>query len=559
MSAPNVIYNCQALFVGPSPETGYNFFNFQGGPPTNNHDDLVKKINRLNSIDRIQSVSYSINVPRTDVVQLNKRGIVDRPIINPPSVDLNFEYFLCGTKNEARLGLNVNYPVFNYPFNGEPYYADNESVSLLSGFFEPDKNRTVKRTWEDFAVNQYRDCRNIYVAVNQEGQDINKSYYKEDFTQADKYQGIDENAPSYNVISFGNSYMNSYRTEGSVGSVPKASVSYTAYNVNFDISGSGFLDSNIETKSGTISPEKDVVIPRVLAEEGYPALKPGDISLTTDSFPNLGVDFDKLHIQSYEIDINLNKEPLNNLGYKFPVDNRPNSPVYANLKIGGIVESGNSGSLVDLININSDYDFTIKVDPKDCAQSTDAPINAGAIPIRRQDEALRYTFLGAKLNEFDYNSSIGSNKVFNASFNVEINPDDQTNGLFISGVLGAEKVEDFFLLDDAIREYEATVNMAGGVPQSAQTITVLPLEKAIPAGTNMVFPSVLNGILDAGFYVTTAAPKGATSLYSFLGIPKSVPDGAIGVSNAFIKGRNDGFYLQNESEDLITTNLIPLY
>ena len=37
--------------------------------------------------------------------------------------------------------------------------------------------------------------------------------------------------------------------------------------------------------------------------------------------------------------------------------------------------------------------------------------------------------------------------MFNASFSVEINPDDQTNGFFISGVLGAEKIEDFILLE----------------------------------------------------------------------------------------------------------------
>ena len=78
--------------------------------------------------------------------------------------------------------------------------------------------------------------------------------------------------------------MNSYSTEGSVGQFAKASVSYTAYNVNFNSSGSGFLDSNIETKSGTISPAKDVVIPRVLAEEGYAALVPGDITVSTDFF-----------------------------------------------------------------------------------------------------------------------------------------------------------------------------------------------------------------------------------------------------------------------------------
>ena len=62
------------------------------------------------------------------------------------------------------------------------------------------------------------------------------------------------------------------------------------------MSGSGFQAPGIETKSGTISPQREVVIPKTLAEEGYAALAPGDITLTTDSFSGLGVDFYKLHI-----------------------------------------------------------------------------------------------------------------------------------------------------------------------------------------------------------------------------------------------------------------------
>ena len=457
MAQPRVIYNCQALYVGPAPESGYNFVDYNGGSPHNDFsyvDDgtgAYRQLNLLHSIDRIQSVSYAINVPHFDVNQINKRGLVAREIINYPAVDLNFNYLLCGTKNEARIGLNVNYPLFNYPFVGEPYYTDNQNVSLLSGFFEPNKERTFQRTWQEFPVHQYRDCRNIYVAVNQEGKDIDKNYFKEDFTQADLYQGIDENAPNYHVISFGNCYLNSYSTNGAVGAFPSASVSYNCYNVNFDMSGSGFIAPDIETKSGTLNGKSEVTIPRVLAEEGYSALRPGDITVTTDSFSGLGVDFDKLHIQSYGIDINLNKEPLPNMGYRFPVDNRPNSPIFATLSLDGIMESGNSGSLVDLITINSGYDFTIKVDPtSSCPESTAAPINAGAIPIRREDEALRYSFVGAKLDNFGYNTSIGDNKVFNASFSVEIDPDDRSKGFFISGVLGAEKVEDFILLESGV-------------------------------------------------------------------------------------------------------------
>ena len=55
--------------------------------------------------------------------------------------------------------------------------------------------------------------------------------------------------------------------------------------------------------------------------------------------------------------------------------------------------------------------------------------------------------MGAKLDNFGYSADIGDNKTFDASFNVEIDPDDQGSGIFISGVLGAEKVEDFVLLE----------------------------------------------------------------------------------------------------------------
>ena len=349
MTQPRVIYNCQALYVGPAPETGYNFVDYKGGAPSNNHDNLIQQLNLLHSIDRIQSISYDIEVPHTNIAQINKRGLVDRPIVNSPTVKLNFDYFLCGTKNEARLGFNVNYPLFNYPFVGEAYYNDNLNVSLLSGFFNTTKEDRLKRVWQDFAVNQYKDCKNIYVAVNPSGNDIDKNYFKEDFTQADLYQGVDVNAPSYHVISFGNCYLNSYSSQGSVGSFPKASVSYSAYNINFDMSGSGFLAPDINTKNGALNNNVDVVIPRVLAEEGYPALQPGDISLTTDSFSGLGVDFDSLHIQSYALGIDLNRQPLTNLGYRFPVGNEPTSPVFATLKIDGIVDDPNSGSLADLV------------------------------------------------------------------------------------------------------------------------------------------------------------------------------------------------------------------
>ncbi len=42
MAQPRVIYNCQAVYVGPAPETEYNFLDYSGGQPTNDHSDLEK-------------------------------------------------------------------------------------------------------------------------------------------------------------------------------------------------------------------------------------------------------------------------------------------------------------------------------------------------------------------------------------------------------------------------------------------------------------------------------------------------------------------------------------
>jgi len=165
MAQQRVIYNCQALYAGPAltGTTGYNFISYTGGLPTNDHSDLYQQLNLLHSIDRIQSVSYSIDVPHTNINQLSTRGLIGRPIINPPTVSLDFAYFLCGTKNEARMGFNVNYPQFDGTSDGAPFYSDNLDVSLLSGFFEPNKTRTLPLPDSNFLINQYRDCRNIYV------------------------------------------------------------------------------------------------------------------------------------------------------------------------------------------------------------------------------------------------------------------------------------------------------------------------------------------------------------------------------------------------------------
>ena len=63
---------------------------------------------------------------------------------------------------------------------------------------------------------------------------------------------------------------------------------------------------------------------------------------------------------------------------------------------------------------------------------------------------------------------------------------------------------------------------------------------------------------NAAFTPTQNAQIGATSLYSFFGLVGNVGDGATGIDYGKIKaGADDNFYLQQENDNLITTNLIP--
>ena len=179
-------------------------------------------------------------------------------------------------------------------------------------------------------------------------------------------------------------------------------------------------------------------------------IRPGDINFTTDSFSGLGVDFANLHLESYVISFDIPRGAENNLGHKFPISRKVNFPVPVQLSINGIVENMSSGSLIDLVNLNQDYDFSITLSmPRNCdTPSTGEPIQAGSTTFENRDDPLiKYSFNKAKLDAFNYDTAIGDNKNFSASFSTELDPDDLTRGFFISGLLGDRKLEDFHLLE----------------------------------------------------------------------------------------------------------------
>ena len=134
MPRTRVIYQNEALYVGPSPATSghYKFVtgNNAVNVPTQKLSQLdplsVRTVNsgnttasasllqmtsgllpNLTNLDRIQSINYNFNISRKDVNQFGNLAAIDRVIIDQPTVSLDFSYLQNSFNNEKELGFDV--------------------------------------------------------------------------------------------------------------------------------------------------------------------------------------------------------------------------------------------------------------------------------------------------------------------------------------------------------------------------------------------------------------------------------------------------------------------
>lgn len=453
MPQNRIIYPCELLYVGPSPATGFCFIHYTG--LLGNYDtNLVQSHNLLQNINRVQNVSFSIGTDRPEVKQIGKRSLVSYPNINPPNIRLDFEYLLNGLANDARIGLNINYAQYQQPHSGgTPYYANNFAVNLLSGLMARQLNQP---TGDPYFPAVIRDNRNIFlVRCNETDQLIKRG--KEKLTEPDfTRDGADSQSTGYQVFAFGNCYLESYKTQGAVNSIPTSMVSWSCENAAFYLSGSGFNIPAINLQTRQIVNSNKVVIPITKNEGGPYILNPGHIVLSIissgDSLSGLGIDFNNINITNYQIGMNFNREPLPNLGYKCPVDRQITFPVFVDLSFGMTVGDTTSGTFIDLLNIDSGYNVTLELRNPLCDPpyhtTTGGPRQSGPTFSGLGHTAIRYDFKDAKFMGINYNTVIGSNKTATLSFRGEIDPDVTGKGFYISGLLNLEKLEDFILDDD---------------------------------------------------------------------------------------------------------------
>ena len=425
-----VLYNTQGLYIGPSPATGYHFIN-DVGQLNNITDNQYNNFNLIKKINRVTNFNYNITIPREEFKQLGKSKIADNTILNSPTVEVNFEYYLNGITNEVRMGWNVNHEFTEDVRSGELIYPDNFSTFIFSGLntYDTNKQPDVSPFWPG----TNRSSKNLFLTI---------TYGQNEDEVTRRLSSNEVFSRQANVISFGDGYMTSYDTSCSVGETPKAKIGFICDNVIFYTGSSGVGIPAINPKTRENYDNIKFVLPEEPVPNDISIVLPSEITIDIQQTGNqsnidmkditgFGVAFNDIKIQSYSIGMKFDRENMNSLGYKAPASRRINFPVPINLTVSAMVGDESVANLVNQIRQDDKYNITLKM--KD--RFSDAYI-------------LRYDFRKSALQSYDYSSSIQQDRRLNMTFKVNVTPDDLTEGFFVSGQLTNIYTADLLLLED---------------------------------------------------------------------------------------------------------------
>lgn len=368
MARNRVIYQSESLFVSKEATS----------TATGDHAELI----------RVQSANYGFTINRQDVNQYGNLARIDSLILESPTVNFDFSYYLGDGYNEKALGFDLT-----------------ETSQFTSGFLEAGSGN------------------NFYIVTSDEGQDSTT------FASGE----------SYGLIGLGNTYLSDYTVDLSVGAIPTANVSFEASNIN-SVNGKIFGDQfsewrmsgelpSIDSEQGLVIPgTEEILIPKNTGDNGPTALRPGDIVLSFPGFDGGAIEKGTLtslsgsegfHVQSASLSVPLSRTPIERVGSKFPFARVVDLPVNATLTVNAVLNSVEAGNLADIIaGCDTEQTKQVSLLLKSC----------------EQEEVLKWTLKGVTLDSESFSSSIGSNKTVDITFGVQLGGiDDTSKGIVCSG------------------------------------------------------------------------------------------------------------------------------
>lgn len=437
-----VIYQSEALYAGTVNATGHHFTvsndNWATKSGVASYDDVPAGYEVRTGIEqlrRVQNANYSFSVNRQDVNQFGQLARIDSVSIEPPTVTLDFSYYLTNGVNERILGMNV----------------DGSTSALgddIIGGIECDKG-------------PLSDGRNFFILTTCEGHDAVGD------TSMDEHKS---------VIALGNGFVSNYSIEASVGSMPTANVTVDGLNLRSYVGSTGLAVPAVNSNFGIPINDIEFSIPPAISgvlndsaagglgseEEGWSCLRPGDITMSlgtdgraaefellpgNDPRGDLGYGdtaggssiatgagaqgvndnpmFDytvpgSAHVQSFSIDVPMSRTVLNRLGTPYGYSRVVDYPLNISVSVNAIMADLKAGNIADLLWNTEEHDlvFTLR-EPNQ--------YGTGAV-------AMQYVVKGALLEGESFSSSIGDNKSVDLTFTAQVGgPEDLARGLRILG------------------------------------------------------------------------------------------------------------------------------
>ena len=410
MATDRIIYQSESLFV--SPHTKASNANITSAD--------------IEEINRVQDMSYNLEVTRTDINEFGQLAALSREVTEPPTVALDFSYFLTDGTQEKSLGFDLNQYSKLPLANATPMTS-----SLLTGTTEE---------------------KNYYIVTAPEGKDVH---------------GANLEDGDHGVIGIGNGFITSYGITAAVGELASASVSVEASNIMFKNNlANGFQNPSVDVTSttgdrlsnfvrfnqdgpatptgtvfapGTPMQSSDGDIKSNFTHNEIFALRPGDIAIDFDavgwldgtkSVGDLAVGGAILdgagatkptskstaHIQNVSLDIPVGRSPLNRLGNHYAFARKVDFPVNMTLSASALMTDFSDGSLDGLI-CGGEQKRDIAIIMKNrCGAST----------------PLVFVMRNAILDTQAFSASIGDNKTVDLTFSSQVGgSNDSENGIFL--------------------------------------------------------------------------------------------------------------------------------
>lgn len=337
-------------------------------------------------IKRSQSVGWSAEIARTDILQLGELARIGSIVTSPPTVSADLSYILTDGAVEKALGFYVQNP----SSLGEANFASGHAVTS-SGI-------------------------NLYIVEAAEGIDLNS----------------ETSLSGKAVVGIGNCFLNNYSVEAAVGGFPTVTVSFDGANINAD---SYYHQGSV---TGTNIPAVDLVNGQALAQNtgvrlpipttgtGPIALRPGDVTISWGNLTGTASGIasplhnlngtDGIRVQNLSLSLPLSRTPIEQLGSRFPFARPVDFPVTATLSVSAIANEQVKRNLAAYLDDTSTSDITIAINQPD------------------GNAAVRYTLKGAQFDSESSSIDIGSNRTVDLNFSAQIGgPNTVSRGVLMSG------------------------------------------------------------------------------------------------------------------------------